>query len=81
MVTTYSVGIALQWWHDNAAPDGLTAVRRKARNVWMRQQGISGVVRGGRQYKSIPDWWEMGTTFWFADPKQEAEFVAKWCKE
>ena len=81
MISNMVVANALEWWEVNSGiiAAGVGADEwRKFRNHWLRAQGISGIIKNGKQSKSIPPWWADGTEFWFADSIDEQLFLHRW---
>lgn len=78
MISNTIIGNALEHWlnNDGKGCNALPAKEwRKCRNDWLRSQGIGGIIKNNKQSKSIPDWWEMGTQFWFLTEDQEKSFI------
>ena len=79
MISNIIVGNALNWWSPNSGvEDSPVAIWRKARNEWLRAQGIRGIIKDGKRSRSIPPWWADGTQFWFDDEIDEQIFTDKW---
>jgi hypothetical protein len=77
-VSNVIVGNAIAWWEPNSGTVARRVEHRATRNKWLRAQGIGGVVKDGKQSKTIPDWWGDGTEFWFADEIDEQIFLDRW---
>jgi hypothetical protein len=78
-VSNVIVGNAIEWFEPNSGVvDAPVAEWRTARNKWLRAQGMGGVMKDGKQSRTIPKWWGDGTEFWFADEIDEQIFVDKW---
>ena len=82
MISNMVVANALEWWEPNSGIVGASVPEwRKARNHWLRAQGVSGIIKDGKRSKSIPSWWTDGTEFWFADSIDEQIFLNRWSKQ
>lgn len=81
MISTDIVGNAIDWW-DRYSGVPATPVKnwRESRNHWLRAQGVCGIIKNGKTSRSIPNWWEQATMFWFADEIDEQIFIDKWSK-
>lgn len=75
MISNITLGNGLEHWLKTANPDYPIKEWRRARNSWMREQGIGGVMMGEKKSKSIPEWWGDGTMFWFLTEDQEKSFT------
>jgi hypothetical protein len=79
MISNLVVGNAIEWWDKyGVVPTTPISIWRKYRNHWLRAQGICGIIKAGKKSRSIPDWWEDGTEFWFDDDIDEQIFFDKW---
>lgn len=77
MVDATIIGNALSWFEKNQSPPTDAKGWRRARNEWLRLQGVGGVVKNGKNSKSIPEWWGSCTSFWFTEEKDEKEFIKR----
>lgn len=78
-VSTGFIANALEWFTKNTnTPSTPVSEWRKARNEFLKSEGVGGVVKNGKNSKSFPPWWGITTQFWFADPIKEKDFVDKW---
>lgn len=78
-VSTDIVGNAINWLDANRSNSSMLAADwRKVRNQFLKDEGVGGVVKNGKNSKSFPPWWGMDTEFWFESPEKEKDFVDKW---
>lgn len=72
---------AIQWWLFNVYSVSFTNFNdyRTARDEWLVDQGICGIIEGTKRVKGIPyNIREIDSDFWCATEEEEILFLMKW---
>lgn len=78
MVNAHQIANALAWFDTNRNPPTDLMRWRKARNEFLRNQGVGGIIKEGKKSKLLPEWWSSASNFWFTNSSDEVNFVLKW---